>query len=98
MQAKSERDCETAGVRRGDQLLWVRALLIFEARPEGIGWLFECTGIGLQITVAGASSTSPDCFRFANHSETPTCVSLVKKHLHLNAVPLMGSQPGGTAL
>src|SRR5580700_9959412 len=73
LQAKRERHGEAPGMRRGDELFGVGALLIFEPGLERIRRLCEHAGIGGKIAAAGATRAAPDRLRLADHVTSPCC-------------------------
>src|SRR4029077_3665409 len=73
LQLERQRHGETAGMRGGDELLGIGALLVLEARFERVGGLVENAGVGRELAVSGAAGAAPNCFRLADHGD----VSLV---------------------
>ena len=73
LQAKGERHGEAPGVRCGNQLLGIGALLVLKAGLEGIRRAGEHSGVGGKIAAAIAARAAPNRFRLADHEGLLFC-------------------------
>src|SRR5690242_16362324 len=71
LQAERQRHGETSGMRGSDEFFRVGAVLVLEARTEGIRSFGEHAGIGGEIALSIAACAAPNGFCFADHDLLP---------------------------